>query len=105
MPGYSICYRIEVQKWERIDRAIVCQALTGGVECSNQVRAECTVVATNIHESFDGSLLHDGIRILTRLMVNTKKKLKVPGIDVTDRRKSAKSPTRQIFYTRGMAKK
>ena len=38
-------------------------------------------------------------------MVNAKKKLKVPGIDFTDRRKPAKSLARQIFYTRGMAKK
>ncbi|RLQ21324.1 ISNCY family transposase [Seongchinamella sediminis] len=97
--------RIKPRTWERINQAIVGQALTDGVECCNQVRVDSTVVATNIHEPSDSSLLNDGIRILTRLMVNAKKKLKVPGIDFTDRRKPAKSLARQVFYTRGMAKK
>ena len=97
--------RIKPQTWERINQALVGQALAAGVECNRQVRIDSTVVATNIHEPSDSSLLCDGIRILTRLMVNAKKKLKVPGIDFTDQRKPAKSLARQIFYTRGMAKK
>jgi len=38
-------------------------------------------------------------------MVKAKKKLHVPGIGFADHRKSARSLARQIFYTRGMAKK
>ena len=97
--------RIKPQTWERINQALVGQALAGGVECCEQVRIDSTVVETNIHEPTDSSLLCDGIRILTRLVVNAKKKLKVPGIDFTDLRKPAKSLARQVFYTRGIMEK
>ena len=75
------------------------------MECCEQVRIDSTVVETNIHEPTDSSLLCDGIRILTRLVVNAKKKLKVPGIDFTDLRKPAKSLARQVFYTRGIGRR
>ena len=35
---------------ERINQALVGQALAAGVECNRQVRIDSTVVATNIHE-------------------------------------------------------
>jgi transposase, IS5 family len=97
--------RIKPQTWERINQALVGQALADEVEYGEQVRIDSTVVETNIHAPSDSSLLSDGIRILTRLMVNARKKLNVPGIEFTDRRKSAKSLARQIFYTRGAVKK
>ena len=97
--------RIKPGTWERINQALVGQALAAEVEHSEQVRIDSTVVATNIHEPSDSSLLCDGIRVLTRFMVKAKTKLNVPGIDFTDHRKSARSLARQIFYTRGMAKK
>ena len=71
------------------------------MEYGEQVRIDSTVVETNIDGPSDSSLLSDEIRILTRLMVNARKKLNVPGIEFTDRRKPAKSLARQIFYTRG----
>jgi IS5 family transposase len=97
--------RIKPQTWERINRALVGQALVDNVESGEQVRIDSTVVETNIHEPSDSSLLCDGIRILTRFMVTARKKLEVPGIDLIDHRKPARSVARQIFYTRGMAKK
>jgi IS5 family transposase len=97
--------RIQADTWERINQALIGRALTDEVEYGEQVRIDSTVVETNIHEPSDSSLLCDGIRILTRFMVRAKKKLDVPGIDFTDHRKSARSLSRQIFYTRGMAKK
>jgi len=97
--------RIQAETWERINQALVGQALNEEVEYGEQVRIDSTVVETNIHEPSDSSLLCDGIRILTRFMVKAKKKLDVPGIGFTDHRKSARSLARQIFYTRGMAKK
>ncbi len=97
--------RIKPGTWERINQALVGQALAEEVEYSEQVRIDSTVVATNIHEPSDSSLLCDGIRVLTRFMVKAKKKLEVPGIEFNDHRKSARSLARQIFYTRGMVKK
>jgi IS5 family transposase len=81
------------------------QVLIGEVESNDQVRIDSTVVQTNIHEPTDSRLLCDGIRVLTRFMVKARKKLDIPGIRFFDRRKLARSLARQIFYTRGMAKK
>ena len=97
--------RIQPETWERINQALVGQALAEEVECCKQVRIDSTVVETNIHEPSDSSLLSDGIRILTRLMVEAKRSLGVPGLDFTDHRKCARGLARQIFYTRGMVKK
>jgi IS5 family transposase len=97
--------RIQPATWEAINQALVGQALADEVECSEQVRVDSTVVETNIHAPSDSSLLCDGIRVLTRLMAKAKSSLDVPGIVFTDHRKSARSLAREIFYTRGMAKK
>jgi IS5 family transposase len=97
--------RIQPETWEAINQALVGQALADEVECSKQVRVDSTVVETNIHTPSDSSLLCDGIRVLTRLMAKAKSSLDVPGIVFTDHRKPARSLTREIFYTRGIAKK
>ena len=97
--------RIQPETWEAINQALVSQSLADEVECSEQVRVDSTVVETNIHAPSDSSLLCDGIRVLTRLMAKAKSPLDVPGIAFTDHRKAARSLAREIFYTRGMAKK
>lgn len=71
--------RIQAETWERINQALVGQALTDEMECGGQIRIDSTVVETNIHEPSDSSLLYDGIRILTRFLMKAKKKLDVPG--------------------------
>ena len=65
--------RIRSETWERINQALVGQALADGMEHGDQIRIDSTVVETNIHEPSDSSLLCDGIRILTRFMVKAKK--------------------------------
>ena len=97
--------RIQPETWEAINQALVSQALADEVECGEQVRVDSTVVETNIHAPSDSSLLCDGIRVLTRLITKAKSSLDVPGIAFTDHRKSARSLAREIFYTRGIAKK
>lgn len=97
--------RIQPETWERINQALVQEALSSGLENGDQVRIDSTVVETNVHEPSDSSLLCDGIRILTRQMAKGKQLLKVPGIRFSDHRKAARSLTRQVFYTRGIAKK
>lgn len=97
--------RIRPDTWERINQALVGQALTDKIECGKQIRIDSTVVEANVHEPSDSSLLCDGIRILTRLLMKAKSSLDVPGIVLTDNRKAARSLARQIFYTRGMIKK
>ena len=97
--------RIRPETWECINRALIEQALSGEFESNDQVRIDSTVVESNIHEPSDSRLLCDGIRVLTRLMMKARKKLDIPGVSYIDRRKLARNLARQIFYTRGMAKK
>lgn len=63
------------------------------------------MVDADIHEPSDSSLLNDGVRVLTRLLVEAKKNLGVPTIRYSDRRKQAKKLAREIFYVRGKGKK
>ena len=86
-------------------QALVSQALADEVEFSDHVRVDSTVIETNIHAPSDSSLLCDGIRVLTRLTAKAKSSLDVQGIAFTDNRKPARSLAREIFYTRGVAKK
>ena len=97
--------RIQPETWERINQALVQEAMSSGLENGDQVRIDSTAVATNVHEPSDSSLLCDGIRILTRQMAKAKQSLKVPGIRFTDHRKAARSLARQVFYTRGVTRK
>jgi IS5 family transposase len=91
--------RIQPETWERINQLLVEEAL------SSDLRIDSTVVATNVHDPSDSSLLCDGVRILTRQMAKAKQSLKVPGIRFTDHRKAARRLARQVFYTRGVARK
>ena len=97
--------RIQPGTWERINQVLVEEALSSDLESGEQVRIDSTVVATNVHEPSDSSLLCDGIRMLTRQMAKAKQSLKVPGIRFTDHRKAARSLARQVFYTRGFVRK
>ncbi|MBN7798104.1 ISNCY family transposase [Parahaliea mediterranea] len=97
--------RIQPATWERINQALMQEALSTGLEDGEQVRMDSTAVETNVHEPSDSSLLCDGIRMLTRQMVKARQLLKVPGIRFADHRKAARSLGRQVFYTRGATKK
>lgn len=97
--------RIKAQTWELINQRLIEHALHNKMETVEHIRIDSTVVETNIHEPSDSALLYDGIRMLTRLMAKSVKKLDVPGITFSDNRKSAKSLARRIFYTRGFEKK
>jgi IS5 family transposase len=97
--------RIQPETWERINQLLVEEALSSDLESREQVRIDSTVVATNVHDPSDSSLLCDGVRILTRQMAKAKQSLKVPGIRFTDHRKAARRLARQVFYTRGVARK
>lgn len=91
--------------WKLANQQIVKHALDEGWESSETVRVDSTVVDANIHEPSDSSLLNDGVRVLTRLLVKAKKGLGVPTIRCRDQRKREKSLAREIFYVRGKEKK
>jgi IS5 family transposase len=56
------------QTWEAINAQVVQYADDEKIEKGRQVRIDCTVVESNIHEPTDSSLLWDSVRVLTRLL-------------------------------------
>jgi len=53
---------------EAINRHLLRKADVEGIEKGRTVRGDCTAVETNIHHPSDSSLLHDGVRVLARLL-------------------------------------
>jgi IS5 family transposase len=60
------------QTWEAINAQVVQYADDEKIEKGRQVRIDCTVVESNIHEPTDSSLLWDSVRVLTRLLYRAK---------------------------------
>ncbi len=60
------------QTWEAINRQLVHYAAEEKIEKGRQVRIDCTVVESNIHQPTDSSLLWDSVRVLTRLLHRAK---------------------------------
>ncbi len=60
------------QTWEAINGQLVQYAAEEKIEKGREVRIDCTVVESNIHEPTDSSLLWDSVRVLTRLLHRAK---------------------------------
>ena len=76
--------------WERINRLLIGRAKSQGLEDGRVVRVDSTAVDTDIHHPTDSSLLLDGIRVLTRLMMEGKQLSPRPGYRLHDHRRVAK---------------
>ena len=62
--------------WQAINQDLVDYAKDQKIEKGRQVRIDCTVVESNIHPPSDSSLLWDAVRVLTRLVAQSKKQLR-----------------------------
>jgi IS5 family transposase len=60
--------KISSSTWEAINRILLDWAKNEEIDKGRQVRIDCTVVETNIHQPSDSSLLYDCVRVLTRLL-------------------------------------
>jgi IS5 family transposase len=60
------------QTWEAINGQLVDYAAEEKIEKGREVRIDCTVVESNIHQPTDSSLLWDSVRVLTRLLHRAK---------------------------------
>lgn len=60
---------IRGETWERINHALVKDALSSRIETLKQARIDSTVTETLIHKPWDSSLLGDAERVLERLMI------------------------------------
>lgn len=63
---------LSAQTWEAINGQLVQYAAEEKIEKGREVRIDCTVVESNIHEPTDSSLLWDSVRVLTRLLHRAK---------------------------------
>jgi len=60
--------KIRPETWQAVNDLLVQYAIKKKVESGGRLRADATVVETNIHYPTDASLLEDGVRVLDRLM-------------------------------------
>lgn len=89
----ALCNNIKAlspETWEAINRVIVEEAQNRNIEKGREVRTDCTVVSSNIHEPSDSSLLWDLVRVLTRLLMQAKTQFPDLNILLTDHTKRAK---------------
>jgi transposase, IS5 family len=59
---------ISPKTWEAIKNVTIDWAKTQGIEKGREVRVDCTVMESHIHEPRDSSLLFDVVRVLARLL-------------------------------------
>lgn len=63
---------IRGETWERINQALVKDALADRIETLKQARIDSTVTETLIHKPWDSTLLGDAQRVLDRLMLEAR---------------------------------
>ena len=82
---------------EAINRVFVGAAQAAKVETGRTVRADCTVVESNIHEPTDSELLWDCVRVLTRLLGQARDLLGPTQVAFGNRTRRAKRRRKEIF--------
>jgi len=85
---------------EAINRVFVGAAQEAKVEMGRTVRADCTVVESNIHEPMDSELLWDCVRVLIRLLDRARGLLGPTRVAFGNRTRRAKRRRKEIFNTK-----
>ena len=86
--------------WETINRVIIEYAAKQGLEKGRTIRLDSTAVETDIHYPTDSTLLQDGIRIITRLLIEGKRLYPTPGYTFSDHRRVVKKRVIQILNSK-----
>jgi len=81
---------ISPETWEAINRILVTYAKDKKIEKGREVRMDCTVVSSNIHDPTDSSLLFDSVRVLTRMLGQINERFDDLNIPFSDHTKRAK---------------
>jgi IS5 family transposase len=80
---------ISPETWEAINRILTSYGVNKKIEEGRQTRIDCTVVASNIHDPSDSSLLWDCVRVLTNKLRKINERFQVR-INFTNHTKRAK---------------
>jgi IS5 family transposase len=86
--------------WERINRRLLRFAQTEGIEPGETVRIDSTVTETHILSPEDSRLLLDGVRVLTRLLKEARKRLGT-AVVFHDHRRACKRRALEVRSRRG----
>jgi len=90
--------RLSAETWEAINRVIIGEAEEQAIEKGREVRLDCTVVSSNIHEPTDSSLLWDCVRVIIGILIGARDQFEDMGIIFTDHRKRAKGSRKNNFH-------
>ena len=88
---------ISAETWEAINRILVAYGKDKGIEKGKQVRIDCTVVLSNIHEPTDSSLLWDCVRVLTRMLGQINERFDELAIPFSDHTRRAKRRALEVM--------
>ena len=91
---------IRAQTWERINALVLRDAKAKRVEPGQRIRIDSTVTDAPIHQPSDSSLLWDAVRVMVRLLKQTKELPGAPRVSYVNHTRVAKKRARTIFYTR-----
>jgi IS5 family transposase len=86
--------------WETINRVIIGYAAKQDLEKGRTIRMDSTAVESDIHYPTDSSLLQDGIRIITRLLIEGKRLYPTPGYTFSDHRRVVKKREIRILNSK-----
>ena len=103
-PGKSILQenikKLTEETWEALHHLILKYAAGAKIETGKKVRVDSTAIETNIHRPTDSSLLWDGIRVMTRWMVEGHQLSPRPAYQFSDHRRVTKKRSMTILNTR-----
>ena len=92
--------QLRPRTWEAVNRLIIGYAEAQRIEKGRTVRLDATAVEANIHYPTDSRLLEDGIRVITRLLIEGRRLRPGPGYGFSDHRRVAKKGALAMIYTR-----
>jgi IS5 family transposase len=98
----ALCYNIKAitpATWEAINRVLTAYGQDKGIEKGKQARIDCTVMASNIHDPKDSSLLWDCVRVLTRMLGQINERFDELDIPFSDHTRRAKRRNLEIMNT------
>lgn len=91
---------ISQRTWQAIHEDVLGYAKDNEIEKGRQVRIDCTVVESNIHEPTDSTLLWDTVRVLTRLLRCAKEDFGVRQLRFQDHQRRTKRRMVAIQYAK-----
>ena len=84
------------ETWEAVNQALIANASETGIEKGRTVRIDSTAVECDIHYPTDSSLLQDGVRVITRLLIEGKRLSPTPCYHFSDHRRVVKKRVLKI---------